>query len=149
MHTRRRGRSKSKHPARDAPPNWISLSAEEIEKSVVKLRNQGYSASEIGMVLRDMHGIPDVELSTGKKINKILAENNVAPKIPEDLMNLMTRAIRLHKHLGAYPKDVQNKRNLQRVESKIRRLVKYYRRSDKLPAVWEYRPETAEVTLSR
>lgn len=149
MHTRRRGRSKSKHPPRDAPPSWVTLSAEEIEKNVVKLRNQGYSASEIGIILRDIYGIPDVKLSAGKNITKILAENNASPKIPEDLMNLMARAVRLHKHLGASPGDTQNRRNLQRVESKIRRLVKYYRRSDKLPAGWEYTPETAEVTLSR
>lgn len=148
MHTRRRGRSKSKHPIRDAPPNWVSLSAEEIEKNVVKLRSQGHSASEIGMVLRDIYGIPDVKLSTGKKITKILAENNAAPKIPEDLKNLITRAVRLQKHLVAYPKDTQNKRNLQRVESKIRRLIKYYLRSDRLPAGWKYAPETAEVALS-
>ena len=46
-------------------------------------------------------------------------------------------------------KDVHNKRQLQLTESKVRRLVKYYVRSGKLPKGWVYKPDTAEILLSR
>jgi small subunit ribosomal protein S15 len=35
------------------------------------------------------------------------------------------------------------------MESKIRRLVKYYSRTGRLPAGWIYKPETTEILLSR
>jgi small subunit ribosomal protein S15 len=35
------------------------------------------------------------------------------------------------------------------VESKIRRLVRYYRGTKKLPQEFIYKPETAEILLSR
>jgi small subunit ribosomal protein S15 len=39
----------------------------------------------------------------------------------------MERAIRLREHMEEHPQDAQNKRALQNTESKIRRLVNYYR----------------------
>ncbi|KAB3548078.1 MAG: 30S ribosomal protein S15, partial [ANME-2 cluster archaeon] len=45
--------------------------------------------------------------------------------------------------------DVHNKRALQLTESKIRRLVKYYRRTGTLPKDWVYRADTAEMLITR
>ena len=69
--------------------------------------------------------------------------------IPEDLQNLMRKALRMRKHIEENKKDVHNKRVLQLTESKIRRLVKYYRRNKVLPEDWKYKPEIAEVILRR
>jgi len=125
------------------------MSKEEIEEKILELRRQGYSTSEIGMILRDVYGVPSVRQILGKKIEKILEEHGMAPRIPEDLENLMRKAINLRKHLQEHRKDLHNRRGLQLIESKIRRLVKYYKRVGKLPADWEYKPETAEIMLSR
>jgi small subunit ribosomal protein S15 len=38
---------------------------------------------------------------------------------------------------------------MQLTESKIRRLVRYYVSSGKLAKGWVYKPETAEILLSR
>ncbi|HNQ32531.1 MAG TPA: 30S ribosomal protein S15, partial [Methanoculleus sp.] len=46
-------------------------------------------------------------------------------------------------------KDLHNTRQLQITESKVRRLVKYYVRSGRMPKGWTYKPETAEILLSR
>ena len=70
MHTRRRGQHGSKHPLRSSAPEWTGLTTDEIERNILKLRDQGMSSSEIGIVLRDKHGVPDVKLSTGKKITQ-------------------------------------------------------------------------------
>lgn len=149
MHTRRKGQSQSKKPYRTEPLEWSNTNVEEIEKTILQLANQGKSSSEIGMILRDRYGVPDVALLTGKKIVAIMKEKNVAPKVPEDIHNLITKVLELKKHINRNPKDVHNKRSLNNMESKIRRLTKYYRREGMLPADWTYSIERAEMLISR
>ncbi len=148
MHTRRRGKSSSRRFPRTALPEWALLDAGEVGDTVLALRNQGLTPSRIGMALRDRYGVPSARLA-GKRVTEFLAEKGAAPKIPEDLAALLGRAVRLHKHLSSFKKDTHNRRNLRRVESKIRRLAKYYTRTGKLPADWSYSLETAEVLLAR
>ena len=115
----------------DEPPEWSDVDAEDIEFRVVELAEQGHDPSQIGMKLRDegVKGtpVPNVKLATGKKVTEILEENDAKPDLPEDLRNLMERAIRLRRHMEENNNDAQNKRALQNTESKIRRLVSYYR----------------------
>jgi len=131
MHTRRRGSSDSDKPVADDPPEWSGVDPDTIEQRVVELAEQGHSPSEIGLTLRDegVEGtpVPDVKLATGKKVTEILEANDADPEIPEDLRNLMAKAVRLDEHLQENPTDYQNKRALQNTESKIRRLIEYYR----------------------
>jgi small subunit ribosomal protein S15 len=148
MYSRRKGKSKSKRPMHSSYQAWLNKEPEEIKKLVIDLRDQGYSSSMIGMILRDGYGVPSVRLVTGEKIVKILEENDRAPNLPEDLRNLMVKMIRLRRHLGSRPKDLHNKRALQLTESKIRRLVKYYKRNEILPDGWIYDPEKAEMLIS-
>ncbi|MHC1636457.1 MAG: 30S ribosomal protein S15 [Candidatus Methanospirareceae archaeon] len=149
LYTSKRGRSGSKKPVRKEPPEWVELSPEEVEEKVVELYRKGLSTSEIGMVLRDSYGVPSVALVTGKKITKILKEHNLAPAIPEDLRNLIRRALRIRKHLDIHKKDFHNKRALQLTEAKIGRLVRYYKKEKVLPEDWEYKPEIAEFIITR
>ncbi len=131
MHTRRRGKSGSDKPAAQSPPEWSDVDADDVEARVVELAEEGFDPSEIGMKLRDegVTGtpVPDVRLTTGKKIGEILEEHDASPEIPEDLRNLMERAVALREHVQENPQDHQNKRALQNTESKVRRLVTYYR----------------------
>jgi small subunit ribosomal protein S15 len=147
MHTRRRGISRSTKPLRKEPLPWVTLTPDEIEKKVVELAKQDNSTSKIGIIMRDTYGVPDIALSTGKKVVKILEANNSAPKLPEDLTNLIAKALRLRKHLGNNRKDKHNTRALNLIESKVRRLGKYYRRTGVLPADWKYIPQTAERSI--
>lgn len=149
MHARRRGKSSSVRPYRKQAPTWSTTDIAAITKIILELRKDGSSSAMIGLVLRDRYGVPDVKLATGKRIGDILKENKVATSIPEDLRDLMTKALGLRKHLSENKKDLHNKRQLQLVESKVRRLVKYYTGSKKLPAGWVYKPENAEILLSR
>ena len=149
MHTRRKGQSGSTRPMRKEVPEWSPLDANEIEQKVVEHWKDGYSTSEIGMILRDIHGIPDVKLATGKKVSTILVENNEEFHVPEDLYNLVVKAIRIRKHLDVNNHDIHNKRSLQNIEAKITRLAKYYRSNNVLPSDWKYKPETAEMLITR
>ncbi len=149
LHTSKRGRSGSRKVHREGSPPWIKFSPEEVEKLIVKLAKEGKKPAEIGLILRDEYGIPSVKQITGKKILKILEENGLAPKIPEDLYNLIIKALKLRKHLEKHKKDFHNKRALQLVESKIRRLVDYYKSKGKLPVDWRYDPEKIRILVGK
>jgi len=149
MHARRRGKSCSVRPARNEAPEWSNTDKAAIEKLIVDLRKEGTSSSMIGLVLRDRYGVPDVKMVTGKSVGDILEENKISSEIPEDLRDLMIKALGMRKHLDDNKKDLHNKRQLHLVESKIRRLVKYYTGTKKLPADFTYKPETTEILLSR
>jgi small subunit ribosomal protein S15 len=150
MHTRRRGSSSSDKPVADDPPEWSDVDEDAIEERVVELAEQGHEPSQIGLKLRDegVQGtpVPDVKLATGKKITEILEEHDAEPDIPEDLLNLMERAVRLRDHMDENPTDHQNKRALQNTQSKIRRLVDYYR-GDELDEEFTYSYDTAKEIL--
>ena len=149
MHARRRGHSGSVRPFRKEAPSWANTDVAAIEKIILDLRKEGVSTSRIGMILRDRYGVPDVKLVTGKRIGQILKEKGMQPEIPEDLRNLIVKALGLRKHLGENKSDLHNKRQLQLTESKVRRLVKYYVGTGRLPKDWSYKPESAEILLSR
>jgi len=150
MHTRRRGSSGSDRPTADDPPEWSDVDDEAIEERVVELAEQGHDPSQIGMKLRDegVQGtpIPDVTLATGRKVTEILEERDATPDLPEDLRNLMERAVRLREHMDEHPGDHRNKRALQNTESKIRRLVDYYR-GDELDEGFTYTYDRATDLL--
>ncbi len=149
IHARRRGDSGSVRPHRSEAPAWSNTDVKAIEKVIVDLKKEGYSSSRIGLVLRDQYGVPDVKLVMGKRIDQIIKDNGLQSDIPEDLRNLMMKALGLRKHLVENKNDLHNKRQLQLTESKVRRLVKYYVSSGRLPGGWSYKPETAEILLSR
>ncbi len=146
MHARRKGRSGStRYVERKKHPEWSSLNPREVESRVLELAESEHSTSEIGLILRDQYAVPDVKIATGKKISQILEKNKMQPEIPEDLRNLINRALNLKKHLDVNKKDLDNKRALQLTESKIRRLAKYYISTGKLPQGWKYSPEKAKL----
>jgi small subunit ribosomal protein S15 len=128
-------------------PSWVPLSATEIEDLVAKLANDGLVSAKIGLVLRDQYGVPNVKLATGKTVTEIMKEKDVAPSLPEDLSNLMRRAIDLNVHLRDNRGDVSNKRGLANIEAKIRRLERYYKENGVLPDTWKYSLANAELML--
>jgi small subunit ribosomal protein S15 len=129
-------------------PEWSDVSKEELEKTIMKLHDTGMSPSRIGLTLRDQYGVPNVKLVIGNSITGFLRDNNALADIPEDLTNLMRKALHVRKHIKANKKDVHNKRALQLTENKIRRMVKYYHDSGRMAPDWTYSPETAEILIS-
>ena len=146
IHARRKGKSGSTRlVSRKKHPTWSSLNPREIEAHILDLAKVGKSTSEIGMVLRDQYAVPDIKIATGKKVSRILDENKMLSEFPEDLKNLISTALQLRKHLEIHKKDLKNNRNLQLIESKIRRLTRYYHSRHKLPTGWKYSPKQAKL----
>ncbi|MEM2094243.1 MAG: 30S ribosomal protein S15 [Candidatus Bathyarchaeia archaeon] len=136
----RRGRSHSKRPVSKRAPSWCRYSPEEVEAFVVKLGKEGLTPSKIGVTLRDQYGVPLVKSMTGKSITQILEQAGLKPTIPETLNNLLEKAANLRQHLARNKADAANRRSLELVVSKIRRLGRYYKGKGELPSNWEYRP---------
>ena len=149
MHSRKKGKSGSTRPARLEKPVWIELSPEEVENEVVKLARKGHSKSLIGTIMRDSRGVPLVKVVVGKKISQILKENDIKAPLPEELANLVKKALSIRKHLEENHKDLEAKKGLNRTESKIYRLIKYYKKKKKLPLDFKYDPEKIRTLVAR
>src|SRR4030042_331491 len=147
MHSSRKASSGAKKPLVTENPKWVQSSADEVKDLVAKLAGEGMSMAKIGLVLRDQHAIPNVRLAAGKSIKEILAEKNIKSELPEDLQALMKRAVSMTSHVSKNPKDLHNLRGRHLLESKIRRLVKYYKREGVIPESWNYALDTAALQV--
>ena len=147
MYGKKRGRAGSKKPLRKTKQSWVSYKAKEIELLIAKIAKQGKSASQIGIVLRDTYGVPSVKLLTKKKVSGIMKDKGVYPNVPEDLMALIRKNIMLNKHIETNKQDMAAKHGLELTQSHIRRLVKYYKRENHLPADWKYDPAKIKLLL--
>jgi len=140
-----KGRSHSIRPVSKRPPTWCRYTPEEVEALVIKLAKEGHSPSRIGTILRDQYGIPLVKPIMGKAVTQLMKDAGLAPSVPEDLENLLTKASRLYVHLERNRKDKPNKRALQIIESKIYKLSRHYKREGVLPPDWKYEAKTASI----
>ena len=138
MYSRKKGKSGSTKPAKKGVYSWMNYKPKEVELLVVKLAKEGSEPSKIGLILRDTYGIPDVKSITKKSISDILEEKKLLKELPENLTALLRRVIELQKHLETNKKDMVGKRGLQLTESKVRRLVKYYKETGRIPDTWKY-----------
>jgi small subunit ribosomal protein S15 len=143
VHAHRKGKSHSTRPIQ-VNATWVRLSKEEIVNLIVKMAKDGLKPSEIGIRLRDEYSIPLVKKILGKSITKILEENGIKG-MPEDLNNLLAKAVRLQKHLSIHKSDSNNIRSLELIEAKIHRLAKYYKREGKIPQEWKYKTVIAQL----
>ncbi|MFA5303087.1 MAG: 30S ribosomal protein S15 [Candidatus Nanoarchaeia archaeon] len=146
MHSRAKGKSKSVKPILSNSKQWVSYKPDEIEKLVEKVGRTGARSSKVGMILRDSYGIPSVKDLTKKKLNKILVTTQ-KQELPEDLFNLIKRAVNTRKHLDKNKKDVSGDHGFRLIESKIKRLVKYYKSKKVLDPSWTYNIKKAKLLV--
>ncbi|KAA0198960.1 hypothetical protein HAZT_HAZT010737 [Hyalella azteca] len=99
MHSDGKGISQSALPYRRSVPSWLKMKKEECEEHIVKLAKKGITPSQIGVILRDQHGVSQVRYVTSNKIMRILKAKSLAPEIPEDLYHLIKKAVTIRKHL--------------------------------------------------
>lgn len=146
MYSGKKGKAGSKKPY-GKKASWLTYKPKETELLVVKLAKEGKTPSQIGLMLRDSYGIPEIKQVVKKNITTVLKENKLLPEVPEDIMALVKKSIEIKKHMEANKKDMKAKRGLQLTDSKIRRLVKYYKRTGKLAQDWKYEPEKAKLLV--
>ena len=143
-----KGISKSSMPYKKVPPRWLNIDSSEVVKQIEALAKKGYKPSQIGVILRDNFAIPQSRLLTGAKILRVLKKKGIAPEIPEDLYHLMRKAVSMRKHIEKNHRDKDSKYRLILIESKIHRLVRYFKLTKQLPANWKYDYQTASALVS-
>jgi small subunit ribosomal protein S15 len=145
LHSHRHGKSHSIRPVTPSSPTWVKQTPDEIEELVVKYAKEGLKTSEIGTKLRDQYAIPITKHIVKKSIVQILEQRGVKPDMPEDLNNLVTKALGLQKHLKAHKSDKRNVRSLELLEAKVHRLSSYYKKIDRIPKTWKYKAVIAQL----
>ncbi len=145
MHTHRHGKSHSIRPVTLRAPSWITISPKEIEALIVKYTKDGLTPSQIGIKLRDQHSIPLVKPIMKKSMSQILEENDLKSEMPEDLGNIVNRAVGLQKHLKVNRGDNRNVRSLELIEAKVHRLSVYYKRIGRISKTWKYKAVVAQL----
>ena len=96
--------------------------AENIDKIIIDLAKQGNSPAKIGMILKKEHNIPKAKL-LGKKITKILKENNV--EYEDDLALVNKRIIKIDAHSKKNKQDKRADREIVKFIGLRKKLEKY------------------------
>ena len=143
-----KGISGSSIPYSRRAPSWLKASVEETTDLICRLAKKGLTPSQIGIILRDSHGIGQIRTVTGNKIVRVLRAHGLAPEIPEDLYHLIKKAVSVRKHMERNRKDKDSKYRLILIESRIHRLARYYKRTGQLPAVWKYDSASASALVA-
>ena len=117
-----------------------------MKEIILKMAKEGAPPTRIGLVLRDQHAIPNAKAVLGMGVVSFLRQEKALPDFPDDLMNLIKKAVRMQEHLKTR-RDVHNQVKLKHVESKIGRLVKYYAAKKRIPAGWRYDAEKAALLV--
>ena len=145
LHSHRHGKSHSTRPITPSTPTWVKQSPDEIEELVVKYAKEGLPPSRIGIKLRDQYAIPITRQIVKKSITEILEQKGVKTEMPEDLNNLVNKALGLQKHLKENKSDKRNVRSLELLEAKVHRLSSYYKKIGKIPKTWKYKAVIAQL----
>jgi len=147
MHGRSKGKSSSKRPVKKDNPDWVEIKPKEITEKIMELAHKGKTASEIGVILRDVYAVPSVKSATKKKIQKIINDEGLKTDFPRDLLNLIKKSVKEKKHMAINNHDKTAKRGYQLTVSKIRRLTKYYSKKNLIPEGWKYTEEDAALMV--
>lgn len=68
MHAPGKGISQSALPYRRSVPSWLKLNADDVKEQIKKLGKKGMTPSQIGIILRDSHGVAQVRFVNGNKV---------------------------------------------------------------------------------
>ena len=149
MHTGRHGKSQSRKPDVEigAMPEGFTGTKAETDDAIVAYAKQGMHQALIGQKLKQENGLRYVKQLYGKRLGAILKEKGYQQQYPQDFFDLLKKATVLRRHLDKNHNDVHNKVRLNRIEAKIWRLTKYYKRSGSLPEDWKYEPDKVALLI--
>lgn len=65
LHSNGKGISASAVPYSRSAPSWLKTTPDQVVDQICKLAKKGATPSQIGVILRDSHGIAQVKVVTG------------------------------------------------------------------------------------
>ena len=113
-------RGKEKKEANEPEKKEIKISQKDYEKRILELCKGGLTAEKIGEALRKEGVHPK---SYGKKISKILIENNLYEN--PDLKNVGEKLKKIKAHREKNKKDKRAMREIVRISAQFGKLKKY------------------------
>jgi len=113
--------AEKKAPKKTKTPERAQI--ENIEELIVDLANKGNHPAKIGLILKEKHGIHNVK-ALGKKISKVLKENNIEFK--KDIEFVGDKIKKIEKHIVKNNQDKRSKRELVRYLGHKKALSEYY-----------------------
>ena len=143
-YSRKHGKHGSTKPRRRRH-QWVLYDREELEELIKKLAKENKTDAEIGITLRDQYGVPDVR-ALGLRVSKVTSQI-LKKEVPDDMYSLMEKSVNLHAHLVQNHGDAKAIHGLELLESKIRRMGKYYVHKGKLPKDWRYSIDQAKLLV--
>jgi small subunit ribosomal protein S15 len=121
------------------------ISKEQINDIIKELWNKGYTPSQIGRELKEKYNIRVKDVLNKKLVRYAIKELNLKQEIPEDLLYLFKKTNKMLKHLELHKKDIVTKKKLEELESRVKSLIKYYKKNKKLPQTFEYSRDIAKM----
>ena len=104
---------------KEGKPSWIKIKPAELEKIIVGLANVGKSPAQIGLILRDKHGVPGARIF-GKRITQILEEKGIEYKTEKKIIDGHIGILK--KHIGKNKHDYPASRALTKKLWVVRKL---------------------------
>ncbi len=124
------------------------LDKKEIYDLIEELTKKGKTTTEIGLILKEKYGVKSVLEATGKKIGKLQKELNLkGDKLPDEMLYLIKKTVKLIKHNENNKKDMSGKLGYQKSVSKIKRLRKHYVKTKKIDSDWRYSDQSAKLLV--
>ena len=71
MHSKGKGISASAIPYSRSVPTWFKSTPEQVVDNICRLAKKGATPSQIGVILRDSHGVAQVRVVTGRSLSRI------------------------------------------------------------------------------
>jgi len=82
LHSKGKGISSSAIPYSRSVPTWFKNTPEQVVDNICKLAKKGATPSQIGVILRDSHGVAQVKVVTGEEEETVekgrIADNEYA-----------------------------------------------------------------------
>jgi small subunit ribosomal protein S15 len=147
LHSKKKGKAGTKRPKSTTVPNWSSVDKAGLRENILKMAREGVPAAKIGLVIRDQYSVPNLRANLGMSLRAFLKKEGVLGEYPDDLLNLIKKAVRMNNHIKTSRNDTTNSVKLIHVESKIQRLAKYYSSKGMLPEGWRYDREKAALLV--
>jgi len=90
-------------------PNWLKVKPADLEKTISELAKEGKTLAEIGLILRDQHGIPKIKL-LGKRISEIAKSAKAKVKTEKEIIK--EKVSNLNLHIQKHKHDKKAKKSL-------------------------------------
>lgn len=82
MHSKGKGMSSSALPYKRSAPSWLKTTSQEVVDTICKFAKKGMTPSQIGVALRDSHGIPQVRAGVKRRRARSLRSLTRLPGSP-------------------------------------------------------------------